>query len=76
MANKKWKMVPPPFSPSPPLPLSPSPPLPVPLRVTRIVTQWLTSFGSDKAARRAVSFNHTVYGYLRGPETLARALPK
>jgi len=54
--------------------LSPSP-LTSPLFVTRFVTWPLTRFGSGWWLAQAVSFNRRVYGYLRGPETLARALP-
>lgn len=43
--------------------------------VTRFVTCELTSFGSGGRTPFIVSFTHTVYGYLRGPDGLARALP-
>jgi hypothetical protein len=61
-----------PVAPSPLLPFFPSPSRFV---VTRFVTRRLTRFGSAKVAAYTVSFKHTVYGYPRGPEALARALP-
>ena len=61
------------FSPAT-LPFSPSSPRSCYL-VTRFVTRRLTRIGSPKKSAHTVSFNHRVYGYLRGPETLARALP-
>ena len=36
----------------------------------------MTSFGSEKRRSYKVSLNYTSYGYLRGPEGLAQALPK
>ena len=68
-------------APSPALPLAPSPLLPPRfplcslLPITRFVTRRLTTIGSPKKSAHTVSFNHRVCGYLRGPETLARALP-
>ena len=43
--------------------------------LTRFVTYRLTSFGSRDEIAHAVSLNHTSYGYLRGPQALAQALP-
>ena len=37
--------------------------------ITRIVSCKLTRFGRCEIIAKAVSFNRTVYGYLRGPES-------
>ncbi|HJZ67258.1 MAG TPA: hypothetical protein VKF81_03855 [Blastocatellia bacterium] len=43
--------------------------------LTRFVTPELTIFGSESFVDFQDSLNHTTYGYLRGAESLARALP-
>jgi hypothetical protein len=47
-----------------------------PESVARFVTPELTRFGTRRCDDNLNSLNHTIYGYLRGAESLARALPK